>query len=67
MPTGGVDRKTGPEFQKNILKYGFFPVLGMSDPLNLMLEKKMPGDPDILQESLQKFKEEFTANMKSST
>jgi 2-keto-3-deoxy-6-phosphogluconate aldolase len=67
MPTGGVDRKTGPEFQKNIKKYGFFPVLGMSDPLSLVLEKKMPGDPDILRESLAKFKEEFTANMKSST
>ena len=66
MPTGGVDRKTGPEFQKNISKYGFFPVLGMSDPLNLVLEKKMLGDPDILRESLAKFKEEFTANMKSS-
>ena len=66
MPTGGVDRKTGPEFQKNISKYGFFPVLGMSDPLSLVLEKKMQGDPDILRESLVKFKEEFTANMKSS-
>lgn len=59
MPTGGVDRKTGPEFQKNISKYGFCPVLGMSDPLNLVLERKMPGDPDTLRESLQKFREEF--------
>jgi len=67
MPTGGVDRKTGPEFKKNISKYGFFPVLGMSDPLSLVLEKKMQGDPDILHESLVQFKEEFTANMKSST
>lgn len=64
MPTGGVDRKTGPEFQKNISKYGFFPVLGMSDPLNLVLEKKMPGDPDLLRESLRIFAEEFSANMK---
>jgi hypothetical protein len=63
MPTGGVDRKTGPEFQKNISKYGFFPVLGMSDPLNLVLEKKMPGDPDLLRESLHIFAEEF-ANTK---
>ena len=63
MPTGGVDRKTGPEFQKNISKYGFFPVLGMSDPLNLVLEKKMPGDPDLLRESLRIFAEEF-ANTK---
>jgi len=59
MPTGGVDRKTGPEFQINISRYKFFPVLGMSDPLNLVLEKKMPGDPDVLRESLEKFKKEF--------
>jgi 2-keto-3-deoxy-6-phosphogluconate aldolase len=65
MPTGGVDRKTGPEFQKNISKYGFFPALGMSDPLSLVLEKKMQGDPDILRESLVQFKEEFTANLRS--
>lgn len=63
MPTGGVDRKTGPEFQKNIMKYGFFPVLGMSDPLNLVLEKKMPGDPEVLQESLQIFKKEFVSEL----
>jgi len=59
MPTGGVDRKTGGEFQMNILRYGFFPVLGMSDPLSLVSEKKMPGDPDVLRESLQRFKAEF--------
>jgi len=59
MPTGGVDRKTGPEFQQNISKYGFFPVLGMSDPLNLVLERKMPGDIEVVRGSLQKFKEEF--------
>lgn len=59
MPTGGVTRETGPEFQKNIHRYGFFPVLGMSDPLALVLEKKMPGDPDVLRESLRQFKEAF--------
>ena len=58
-PTGGVNRETGPEFQMNISKRGFFPVLGMSDPLKLVLDRKMPGDMDILQESLQKFREEF--------
>jgi len=60
-PTGGVNRETGPGFQMNIAKRGFSPVLGMSDPLKLVLDKKMPGDPDILRESLQKFKEEFTS------
>jgi len=64
MPTGGVDRKTGPEFRKNISRYGFFPVLGMSDPLNLVLEKKMPGDPDLLRESLEIFAKEFAENTK---
>jgi len=59
MPTGGVNRKTGLEFRANISKRGFYPVLGMSDPLKLVLDKKMPGDLDILRESLSKFKEEF--------
>lgn len=63
MPTGGVDRFTGPEFQKSIMRYGFFPVLGMSDPLNLVLEKKQPGDPNVVRESLQKFKEEFKSSI----
>jgi 2-keto-3-deoxy-6-phosphogluconate aldolase len=58
-PTGGVSRTTGPEFQMNIAKRGFHPVLGMSDPLKTVLDKGMPGDPDVLRESLQKFKEEF--------
>lgn len=61
MPTGGVNRTTGPEFQTNISKRGFFPALGMSDPLKTVLDKKMPGDPDVLQESLSRFKEEFVS------
>jgi hypothetical protein len=61
MPTGGVNRETGPGFQANISKRDFFPVLGMSDPLKLVLDRKMPGDPDVLQESLSKFKEEFVS------
>ena len=59
MPTGGVNRETGPEFQANISKRDFYPVLGMSDPLKLVLDKKMPGDPDVLQESISKFKDDF--------
>jgi 2-keto-3-deoxy-6-phosphogluconate aldolase len=59
MPTGGVNRQTGPEFQMNISNRGFYPVLGMSDPLKAVLDKEMPGDPDVLRESLEKFKEEF--------
>jgi len=59
MPTGGVDRRTGPEFQMNISQHGFCPVLGMSDPLKTVLDKKMPGNADVLRESLERFKEEF--------
>ena len=58
-PTGGVNAKTGPGFQEQISKYDFFPVLGMSYPLQLVTERKKPGDVDTLRESLQKFKEEF--------
>lgn len=60
MPTGGVNVKTGAAFQEQISKRGFFPVLGMSAPLELVLERKKPGDMDTLRESLQKFKDEFT-------
>jgi 2-keto-3-deoxy-6-phosphogluconate aldolase len=59
MPTGGVNLKTGAGFQEQISKRGFCPVLGMSAPLELVLERKKPGDPDTLCESLQKFKAEF--------
>ncbi len=59
MPTGGVNLKTGAGFQEQISKRGFCPVLGMSAPLELVLERKKPGDMDTLRESLQKFKSEF--------
>ena len=59
MPTGGVNAKTGAAFQEQIAKRGFFPVLGMSAPLELVTERKKPGDPDTLRESFRKFKEEF--------
>jgi len=62
MPTGGVNLKTGAGFQEQISKRGFFPVLGMSAPLELVLERKKPGDMDTLRESLQKFKDEFKPN-----
>jgi 2-keto-3-deoxy-6-phosphogluconate aldolase len=59
MPTGGVNAKTGAGFQEQIAKRGFFPVLGMSAPLELVTERKKPGDMDTVRESLRKFKEEF--------
>ncbi len=59
MPTGGVNVKTGPGFQEQISKRGFFPVLGMSAPLELVTERKKLGDLDTIRESLAKFKAEF--------
>ena len=59
MPTGGVTAKTGCGFQEQIAKRGFVPVLGMSAPLELVTERKKPGDMDTLRESLRNFKEEF--------
>ncbi|MFB3817726.1 MAG: hypothetical protein ACE147_08695 [Candidatus Methylomirabilales bacterium] len=59
MPTGGVNVKTGAGFQEQIAKRGFVPVLGMSAPLELVTERKKPGDPDTIRESLEKFKAEF--------
>jgi 2-keto-3-deoxy-6-phosphogluconate aldolase len=59
MPTGGVNAKTGAGFQEQISKRGFVPVLGMSAPLELVTERKKPGDPETIRESLQKFKAEF--------
>ena len=67
MPTGGVNRRTGQQFQANISKRGFFPVLGMSDPLKLVLEKDSPGDPELIRESLAEFKREFAAISQSSS
>ena len=43
----------------NISKRDFYPMLGMSYSLKTVLSKKMPGNPDVLRESLEKFKEEF--------
>jgi len=59
MPTGGVNVKTGPGFQEQISKRGFFPVLGMSAPLELVTERKKISDMDTIRESLAKFKAEF--------
>ncbi len=63
MPTGGVSRTTGADFQDNIMKYDFFPVLGMSDPLKIVLDKKKPGDPEVLRESLEEFGKNFVSKL----
>jgi 2-keto-3-deoxy-6-phosphogluconate aldolase len=59
MPTGGVNAETGPQFQENISKRGYTPVLGMSAPLALVGKRKKPGDIDTIRESLADFKASF--------
>lgn len=59
MPTGAVDCETGPEYIAAISKRGFTPVLGMSAPLQLVADRKKPGDRDTIMESLQTFKAKF--------
>lgn len=59
MPTGAVNYETGPEYIEAISKRGFTPVLGMSAPLQLVVDRKKPGDRDTVVESLQTFKAEF--------
>lgn len=59
MPTGAVNFETGPKFQESIQKRGFFPVLGMSAPLELVTERKKPGDIATIQESLVEFRKKF--------
>ena len=64
--TGGVNAKTGPGFQQQILKYGFSPILGMSAPLSLVSETGNIGDPETICESLKQFEVQFEANQKSN-
>lgn len=59
MPTGAVNFETGPKYQEAISKRGYFPVLGMSAPLQLVGDRKMPGDLATIQESLAEFRKKF--------
>lgn len=59
MPTGGVNVETGPAYIKAITKANFFPVLGMSSPLELVKERKAFGDQAVIEESIRKFAREF--------
>jgi len=59
MPTGAVNFETGPQYQEAIISRGYFPVLGMSAPLELVSERKKPGDLDTIRESLADFKSKF--------
>jgi 2-keto-3-deoxy-6-phosphogluconate aldolase len=59
MPTGAVNLETGPKYQEAISKRGYTPVLGMSAPLDLVSERKMPGDLATIEESLAEFRKKF--------
>ena len=59
MPTGAVDCETGPEYVKAISGRGFFPVLGMSAPLQLVETEKKPGDAEVIRRSLREFAASF--------
>ena len=64
MPTGGVDHQSGPQYIKAITSGGFTPVLGMSSPLKLVVDRKAPGQLDTIIESLNAFKEKFQQQRK---
>ncbi|KKK60889.1 hypothetical protein LCGC14_3019840, partial [marine sediment metagenome] len=59
MPTGAVDFQTGPEYIKLISARGYTPVLGMSSPLKLVVDREKPGDADTINEALETFAEKF--------
>jgi 2-keto-3-deoxy-6-phosphogluconate aldolase len=59
MPTGGVTYQTGPEYQQGIKSRGFFPVLGMSSPLELVKKEGKPGEKEVVRKSLLEFKKNF--------
>jgi 2-keto-3-deoxy-6-phosphogluconate aldolase len=59
MPTGAVDFETGPQYQEAITSRGYFPVLGMSAPLELVSKRGKPGDLATVRESLAEFKSKF--------
>ena len=60
MPTGAVNFETGPKYRQAISKRGFTPILGMSAPLQLVLERDKPGDRDTIMESLESFRRKLT-------
>jgi len=59
MPTGAVNFETGPDYIKAISSRGYTPALGMSAPLQIVAQKKAPGDVDVIRESLEDFRTKF--------
>jgi 2-keto-3-deoxy-6-phosphogluconate aldolase len=54
--SGAVNYENGPEFIKEVSSRGYFPVLGMTAPLQLVDQKNAPGDVGVIRESLETFK-----------
>lgn len=66
MPTGAVDYSTGPDYIKSISKAGYTPVLGMSAPLQIVVDKKAPGDKAVIKEALDVFRVKFDEAKKAA-
>ena len=61
MTTGGVNLKTGLEYRQAISSNGFTPILGMSAPLQLVVNENKPGDAEVIRRALSEFKSAFEA------
>jgi len=55
VPAGGINFETAPQYRQAISNRGFTPVLGMSSPLKLVVDRNKPGDPATIAESLESF------------
>ena len=66
MPTGAVNFETGPDYIKAISSRGYTPALGMSAPLQIVAQKKAPGDVDVIRESLEDFRVKFAEAKKAA-
>ncbi len=59
MPTGAVNFETGPDYIKAIKGRGCFPALGMSAPLQHVVDNNAAGDVDCIREALAIFEKKF--------
>lgn len=61
MPTGGVNYETGAKYADSIESSGFTPVLGMSAPLDYVVQQDKAGDVETIRKSLGLFKRRFNS------
>ena len=59
MPTDTVNFETGPDYIKATSSRDYTPALGMNAPLQIVADKKAPGDVDVIRESLEDFRTKF--------